>query len=244
MKKTTKALTLLLGSALMLVGCSSNGTSKDSTKSETKSESVSKSKAAAKSSSEKKAAEEKVTPVKLTNSFVINWEAKSTIAYPPFMIKYPDNWSVDHDTYDSSTTKETVVLTSDTNASITITILGLGKFAYPDQGQVTIEATKAAAADFKPGYVQAGNFASLGKFAVAKLSVTKGSDTNFPKVAYALLPEKSLGTKADVQKPYIESMGFHYANMVSVIGLPSETNVKQSTNEVITIIKSMTPTSL
>ena len=54
MKKTTKALTLLLVSALMLVGCSSNGTSKDSTKSETKSESFSKSKAAAKSSSEKR----------------------------------------------------------------------------------------------------------------------------------------------------------------------------------------------
>ena len=160
------------------------------------------------------------------------------------MIKYPDNWSVDHDTYDSSTTKETVVLTSDTNASITITILGLGKFAYLDQGQVTIEATKAAAADFKPGYVQAGNFESLGKFAVAKLSITKGSDSKFPKTAYALLPEKSLGTKTDVKKPYIESMGFHYANMVSVIGLPSKSNVKQSTNEIIAIIKSMTPTQL
>ena len=112
--------------------------------------------------------------LKLDHTYVTQFGTVNAVSYPCFLFDFPENWTVTKE--EVSQTDETVVLTNERGSTITYTYIGgvaegqLGSGSATDMTRIELSAV--ADSQFIPGYVDARNYADLGKFVVAETKIT------------------------------------------------------------------------
>lgn len=134
------------------------------------------------------------------NSYVTNRSKAYMVTCPEFTFEYSDHWKVSKEELQAE--YEWDVLENERGVEIHYYESNYGFPTY-DGGGYTLRCakiTKVADAAFKPGYVQARDFSSLGNFVVVKLEEyaqmdgLSGEENDVDGiVVYAVVPESYLG---------------------------------------------------
>lgn len=171
------------------------------------------------------------------------------ITFPKFAFDFPAVWNVEEEV---TPTGETVTISNERGAKVTYSHLvgvPVGEDATGGSSvfMMRVEASKIEDSNFVPSYVQATDYSDLGKFVVAKLTVTgeldMKTDSDFRdvngSVSYAVIPESLLGVDEAVRNPYSVEYGFKYGDGISFVAeAPEDGFTKEEEKCVIEILKS------
>lgn len=190
-----------------------------------------------------------VQALKLDHTYTTQFGTVNAVSYPCFLFDYPGNWNVTKE--EASQMNETVVLTNERGSTVTYTYIGgvaegeLGAGSTTDMTRLEISAV--ADSQFVPGYVDARNYADLGKFVVAKTKITGTldmlTDSDFVDtdgaVSYAVLPESRTGIEETSNLPMFIQNTFWYSGYVSFVAETPEGNfTEDEQKEVMAILSS------
>lgn len=186
--------------------------------------------------------------LKLDHTYVTQFGTVNAVSYPCFLFDYPENWTITKE--EVSQTDETVVLTNERGSTITYTYIGgvaegqLGSGSATDMTRIELSAV--ADSQFIPGYVDARNYADLGKFVVAETKITGTMDmlteSDFVDtdgaVSYAVLPESSTGIEETSNLPMFIQNTFWYSGYVSFVAETPDGQFTEDEQKEVTAILS------
>lgn len=189
---------------------------------------------------------EDLKPLELNHTYTTKFRDVNLISYPHLMFDYPDGWTVSYE--EVTPYSEEVTLTNDSGVQInylqganpkynmgyTYTI-----FAYRS------DVSKVADSSFVPGYIQATDYSSLGKFVVAKVKVNgmlnRQQDMEYTDIdgdtLYTVLPESMIGSFEYIAS-YIphEEFDFGYGSFTATV--PEGVLTPKEEKEIIAILSS------
>lgn len=185
----------------------------------------------------------------LNNTYQTRFGDVNMITFPKFAFDFPSVWNVEEEV---TPTGETVTISNERGAKVTYSHLvgvPVGEDATGGSSvfMMRVEASKIEDSNFVPSYVQATDYSDLGKFVVAKLTVTgeldMKTDSDFRdvngSVSYAVIPESLLGVDEAVRNPYSVEYGFKYGDGISFVAeAPEDGFTKEEEKCVIEILKS------
>ncbi|WP_145993098.1 DUF5050 domain-containing protein [Mediterraneibacter gnavus] len=185
----------------------------------------------------------------LNNTYQTRFGDVNMITFPKFAFDFPAVWNVEEEV---TPTGETVTISNERGAKVTYSHLvgvPVGEDATGGSSvfMMRVEASKIEDSNFVPSYVQATDYSDLGKFVVAKLTVTgeldMKTDSDFRdvngSVSYAVIPESLLGVDEAVRNPYSVEYGFKYGDGISFVAeAPEDGFTKEEEKCVIEILKS------
>lgn len=185
----------------------------------------------------------------LNNTYQTRFGDVNMITFPKFAFDFPSVWNVEEEV---TPTGETVTISNERGAKVTYSHLvgvPVGEEATGGSSvfMMRVEASKIEDSNFVPSYVQATDYSDLGKFVVAKLTVTgeldMKTDSDFRdvngSVSYAVIPESLLGVDEAVRNPYSVEYGFKYGDGISFVAeAPEDGFTKEEEKCVIEILKS------
>lgn len=185
----------------------------------------------------------------LNNTYQTRFGDVNMITFPEFAFDFPAVWNVEEEV---TPTGETVTISNERGAKVTYSHLvgvPVGEDATGGSSvfMMRVEASKIEDSNFVPSYVQATDYSDLGKFVVAKLTVTgeldMKTDSDFRdvngSVSYAVIPESLLGVDEAVRNPYSVEYGFKYGDGISFVAeAPEDGFTKEEEKCVIEILKS------
>lgn len=185
----------------------------------------------------------------LNNTYQTRFGDVNMITFPKFAFDFPSVWNVEEEV---TPTGETVTISNERGAKVTYShLVGVPVGEYATGGSsvfmMRVEASKIEDSNFVPSYVQATDYSDLGKFVVAKLTVTgeldMKTDSDFRdvngSVSYAVIPESLLGVDEAVRNPYSVEYGFKYGDGISFVAeAPEDGFTKEEEKCVIEILKS------
>lgn len=185
----------------------------------------------------------------LNNTYQTHFGDVNMITFPKFAFDFPSVWNVEEEV---TPTGETVTISNERGAKVTYSHLvgvPVGEDATGGSSvfMMRVEASKIEDSNFVPSYVQATDYSDLGKFVVAKLTVTgeldMKTDSDFRdvngSVSYAVIPESLLGVDEAVRNPYSVEYGFKYGDGISFVAeAPEDGFTKEEEKCVIEILKS------
>ncbi len=187
-------------------------------------------------------------PKELINTYTTKFAEVNAVTYPKFMFDYSDNWKIEEESVGSFS--EMVILKNERGVEITYSqILMDNPGGYSNILMLGVDVSKVADSAFIPDYVQGTDHSGLGKFMVAKLKVIEmiemQTDEDFSKVddgavAYAVLPESSIGVRHDVRDlTYLIDFAFDYSSKVAFIcQAPDGKFTAEEEQEIIEILSS------
>lgn len=186
--------------------------------------------------------------LELNNTYQTRFGDVNMITFPKFAFDFPSVWNITEEVTQSG---ETVTISNERGAKVTYSHLSVpvGKDATGGSAvfMTRVEASKVEDSNFIPSYVQGTDYSNLGKFVVAKLSVTGEMDMKIDSdfkdvngsVAYAVIPESLVGVDDSVRNPYCVEYGFNYGAGISFIAeAPEDGFTKEEEKCVIEILKS------
>lgn len=186
--------------------------------------------------------------LELNNTYQTRFGDVNMITFPKFAFDFPSVWNITEEVTQSG---ETVTISNERGVKVTYSHLSVpvGKDATGGSAvfMTRVEASKVEDSNFIPSYVQGTDYSNLGKFVVAKLSVTGEMDMKIDSdfkdvngsVAYAVIPESLVGVDDSVRNPYCVEYGFKYGGGISFIAeAPEDGFTKEEEKCVIEILKS------
>lgn len=180
------------------------------------------------------------------NTVITKRQSVYMVTCPEFALDYPDNWKIVKEELEGD--YEWIVLENDRGVQINYYQSNNG-FGSPYYGGadtlVYANITKAADSAFTPGYVQAVDYSSLGKFAVVKLKeyATEDGYSDVGKVEidgstiYAVVPESYIGETVYMGMGYWPVLSWEYPSPIAMlVTAPDGRFTLQEEQEVIQIL--------
>lgn len=183
----------------------------------------------------------------LDRAYVTRFSDVNQITYPKFVFNYPSNWRVIDEQVDEN--GESITLKNDDGIEIIYNYMNLPEdfnFGMGTTQMLRVDVSEIEKSNFKPGYVQATDYADIGKFMVSELHVTGQIDmqtgTEYEEIngdiSYAVLPQSMKGTREDVRGPFSGEFSFEYGGYISMICSPQVKLDEKQEKEVVEILKS------
>ena len=165
--------------------------------------------------------------IKSTESiYVTKWSEKHKITAPVFQFIVPSGWTITEEELDNGLLQEKVVITNGKGLEITYSSYASKKLGGAGRNWFKAKVTHLCNSSFVPGYVQATDYSSLGKFVVAKIHVENwmhtDMHTDFQDVNtyyYAVVPESLVGEQEYAQ--FLDKFSFNYPTHYSFIASSS-----------------------
>lgn len=187
------------------------------------------------------------TELELNHTYTTRFGEENMISYPAFSFDYSDGWTVTEE--EVSATSEKVVLTNENGTNITYWNFGdMRELTGPIRVMNEVTVTKESDASFIPGYVQATDYSSLGKFVVAEIKITGECDmlgdgemvkVENGNIRYALVPESEIGEQEECVIAGLPTFSFWYGGHISLLATtPNESFTEQEKKEVTAILAS------
>lgn len=174
---------------------------------------------------------------------------KYMVTCPMFSMRYNNNWQVVKEEIDVD--YELIMLKNERGSKITYHDSSQGfPLRYNGGNRLQyVEIQKVADSLFVPGYVQAGDYSSLGKFIVAKIKTyayedeySKGNKVEYEgPVYYAIVPESYIGNRSFWGDGYWEQLSWNYPHPRAVIAeAPNGQFTEEEEIEIIQILSTFT----
>lgn len=184
--------------------------------------------------------------VSYDNRYITNRARVHGISCPEFTFEYSDNWKISQEELESE--YEWDILENERGVKINYyqSNSGFGSQFYGGDSILRYaRITKVADCAFNPGYVQATDYSSLGKFIVVKLEEYAREDgrSNEGKyeidgeIMYAVVPETYIGEKEFMGIGYWSVLSWKYSSPITVlVTSPDGTFTEQEEKEIIHIL--------
>ena len=189
--------------------------------------------------------------VELENECRTKYAEVNMVSAPTFLIQYPANWSIVEETLNRDYIGETITLENDRGVRVYYANLSVAEVKEYGRVMYKMDISEETESSFVPGYVSGTQYASLGKFVVAKVQVTGSlcmdTDTRYQDsegaVMFAVLPKRLVGTQSEVRNcGYYNGFSLFYFDYATPYALfataPEGKFTEQEEAEVVAILSS------